>query len=92
MEYAWIIDQDLICVGEDIGSKGPSQASNTLLGRLQSGEGIEFRILDSDDTLYYSGRILGDYEGFEPLDDFGCPNAGATDIQYKNQLGKWETL
>lgn len=30
-------------------------------------------------------------ETFEPLDDFGTPNAGCTYIQYL-QGGKWSTL
>lgn len=53
----------------------------------------EFRMLDDDGELYYEGLIVGDYDGFEPLDDFGAPNAGCTTIQYKNEVsGKWEDL
>ena len=49
-------------------------------------------MLDDDRNLYYKGRISGDYDGFEPLDDYGMPNAGATIIQYKGKSGGWEDL
>jgi hypothetical protein len=47
---------------------------------------------DDDGKLYYAGTIWGDYDGFEPLDDFGMPNAGCTSIEYKNDAGTWEVL
>ena len=46
---------------------------------------------DDDGNLYYEGLIFGDYMGFEPLDEFGMPNAGCTIIEY-NIKGKWERL
>lgn len=69
-----------------------------------SGEGITplvewFRIYDDDRELYYTGVRTGrgdpdgSEEGFEPLDDYGTPNAGATEIRYfKPETGEWETL
>jgi hypothetical protein len=36
--------------------------------------------------LYYTGYIYGEYDGFEPLDDFGTPNAGAVHIKLD---GRW---
>jgi len=48
---------------------------------------------DCDNIDYYKGRIIGDYTGFEPLEDYGTPNAGATDILYKNKDTRvWEVL
>lgn len=43
---------------------------------------IEFLILDDDGYLYYSGRMME--ADFDPLDDFGRGNAGATDLWYRN--------
>jgi hypothetical protein len=40
-------------------------------------------MFDDDNILYYEGRILGNYRGFEPLDDYGMPNAGCTKIKYR---------
>lgn len=45
-----------------------------------------FRMYDDDGNLYYTGCYLvtddTDPDGFEPLDDFGRPNAGCTRIDY----------
>jgi hypothetical protein len=41
---------------------------------------------DDDGITYYEGEIYGDYDGFEPLDDFGTPNAGAVSIWYKGEM------
>lgn len=74
--------------------------------RLLSGEGREFRLLDDDGIVYYYGRILGqssiteEYESgmwgqdseLAPLENFGGPNAGCVQIEYKNAAGKWEGL
>ena len=48
-----------------------------------------FRMLDDDGTLYYEGFLLGDE--FAPLDDFGEPNAGCTEIQVLEN-GAWTTV
>lgn len=60
-----------------------------------------FRIYDDDGELYYTGLRTqtpdhdGFDDGFEPLDDYGTPNAGATEIRYL-KVGslpeEWETL
>ena len=41
-----------------------------------------FKMFDDDGILYYTGIILGEAEGDEPLRDFGGPNAGAVLIKY----------
>jgi hypothetical protein len=58
-----------------------------------------FKIYDDDGELYYSGIRTGEaaeygsQELFEPLDDFGRPNAGATEIHYWNPVSKeWYQL
>ena len=96
--YAWVIDVDHLAEdGEEPGTlagnaatiTGPSDAPEKLLARLKDGDGIQFRLYDDDEILYYSGRFvpadLSDgEEGFGPLDDFGKPNAGAVTIEYKH--------
>lgn len=99
--YAWVITEDHLFDGDTIdrneaGTSGPSDAPADLLARLAAGEGREFRIHDDDGELYYAGRIItrdepGCQEDFGPLDDWGTPNAGATEIRYRAN-GKWETL
>jgi hypothetical protein len=36
---------------------------------------FEFRMYDDDGLLYYSGKS-SEYATFDPLDDYGAPNAG----------------
>lgn len=66
------------------------------------GEPVQwFKIYDGDDELYYSGVFLAaelsdsseEASGFEPLYDFGTPNAGAVYIKYYNSVTKqWDML
>ena len=64
------------------------------------GESVrKFKIYDDDGELYYTGLYIGPDDGdlgddaFGPLDDFGMPNAGATEIRYLNrETGEYETL
>lgn len=58
-----------------------------------------FKIYDDDNEIYYTGVRTGEAEefgsedGFEPLDDFGTPNAGATEIRYFNpKTGEFKAL
>jgi len=50
---------------------------------------IKFKMYDDDGELYYSGR-MNRYD-FDPLDDYGMPNAGATALHYF-QDGKWHVM
>lgn len=53
----------------------------------------EWRCLDGDGNVWYAGIILGEYDGFEPLDDFCGPSFGCVEIQYWNRdIGEWEVL
>jgi hypothetical protein len=45
-----------------------------------------FQMLDDDGVLYFSGTICGDdYDGFEPLDDFGAA-FGCTTIKINGRV------
>lgn len=90
-KYAWIITEDKI-FGEDVGIKGPRLIDTKLEKLLKAGEGTEFKLFDDDGELYYEGLIVGDYTGLEPLDDFGLPNAGCTEIAYKNKSNVFEII
>ena len=79
-EYRWVIIRDhleLDGIPSDKGACGPRNASKDVQHNPQ-----KFTMYDDDDHCYYTGMIYGDYSGFEPLDDFGMPNAGCTDIRY----------
>jgi len=126
--YAWRIGRDhLFNAAEDArwwngaGAEGPSDAPEDLLtlmrpgnirASLESGLIHQFRMLDDDGILYYSGYVaswetdpesgelrmltpdeMDERAAFGPLNDYGTPNAGAVEIQYKNaETGEWETM
>lgn len=99
--YAWIIDRDHLADPHDddwpgdAGTCGPRDAPAAYLEALRADHeaGAAFRMYDDDGELYYSGRrlpVYGDEEAdFGPLEDFGAPNAGATEIHYRDERGAW---
>jgi hypothetical protein len=89
-KYFWTIDKDHIEGTADGLSCGSGDRPERSPDTTTPGE--QFRMFDDDGELYYSGSIWGDYDGFEPLDDFGMPSAGCTGIQYQNDKGEWEWL
>lgn len=98
--YAWRINYDHL-EGEHVDINGPHNATATQLGILahpRLNDHLDnltrFRIYDDDGELYFSGYFLGDSESeeaFGPLDDFGAPDSGATEIRYLRG-DEWETL
>lgn len=90
--YAWVIDYDHLD-NKNVKVLGPRNISAKLEDELEHGKGEQFRLYDDDGELYYSGRIVGFYDGFEPLYDYGQPNAGAVRIDYQNKEdNSWSTL
>jgi hypothetical protein len=88
--YGWVVDKDHLD-NKDVSVLGPRGISKKLESALMAGEGKAFRMFDDDNELYFSGRIIGDFDGFEPLDDYGEPGFGCTDIRYIEN-GNWESL
>jgi hypothetical protein len=85
-KYGWIITKDFISEG---GKPGTNSNAVGVMGpkgcKFSKDEicnkGVKFEMYDDDGILYYEGYLLHG-SGFEPLDDFGTPNAGAVDIKY----------
>ncbi len=86
--YGWVITRDYIDEDRAVGVMGPRGC--TFAKEDIAANGVQFRMYDDDNELYYEGYLIGG-EGFEPLDDYGTPSAGCTYIQYKEK-GKWVTL
>jgi len=93
--YNWVITQDHED-GQEAGTVGPRGAYMTADQIKKAGD--MFTLWDDDDNKYYTGYIArqfeapeGDFdiaeEGFEPLDDFGTPNAGCVYIKYRDASG-----
>jgi len=82
-EYGWYIYESFIDnfdteEAQAVEVYGPRGISDENSEKLKAGEGHEFELYDDDRNLYYKGRVIGDFEGFEPLEDYGMPNAGCT--------------
>lgn len=102
MTYCWTITVDHVrderaaegTNANAVGMVGPSDANLSRAEILEHPEREFFHILDDDGNLYYEGYMVHDRDstGFEPLDDFGSPNAGATEIRYCNPDGQMATL
>ena len=78
MKWFWIITKDRIENGD---AKGVSNGDKSITSNK-----AHFSMYDDDDNCYYEGMIYGDYYGFEPLDDYGMPNAGCTYIKINGEI------
>ena len=78
--YRWKIDKDYLDGDNEhsaVGVEGPRDLDENITENPQG-----FTLYDDDDNAYYHGWLYGDYEGFEPVDDYGMPNAGAVHIKF----------
>lgn len=100
-DYGWIITWQNPEVFDDyddipeVGVIGPRNVLESVKLRLNAGEGIPFVMRDDDGIDYYTGNFIGlsrNADMFAPLDDFGMPNAGCTEIAYINSSGEYEPL
>lgn len=93
MNYQWTITVDHTG-GQAAGTVGPHDATMTSAEIAQHPDGLAFRMKDADGELYFEGVYLGPADGdlFAPLEDFGSPDAGCTDILYRDAQGGWEFL
>lgn len=73
-KYRWKITRDHLD-GDAVGVEGPRNRDPELKSNPKP-----FVLKDDDGETYYQGMLYGDYDGFEPLEDFGTPNAGCTEI------------
>tara|TARA_Y100001963_G_C6693316_1_gene405719 strand:- start:51 stop:308 length:258 start_codon:yes stop_codon:yes gene_type:complete len=82
--YYWKITKVYLDIFEDeVGVEGPGGCDVNLKTNPQT-----FYMYDDDGNCYYQGMIYGEYEGYEPLYDFGMPNAGCTILKTNGQT--WE--
>jgi len=89
-KYYWIIDRDYTAepgaeVGTNMNARGISGGATRLIDYPVKVTPQRFVMKDDDGISYYAGRLYGGC-GFEPLDDYGTPNAGATEIHINGEL------
>ena len=78
--YYWVIDRDYLAEpGAQPGTNENAVGIRSTQPFPTLNRSKRFVMKDDDGVAYYSGRLAGGC-GFEPLDDFGMPNAGATEI------------
>ena len=78
--YRWIITKDR--VEENLkGVCGPHNYNESITDNKS-----RFSLYDDDGNCYAEGFIFGEYDGFEPLDDYGMPSLGCTAIKID---GEW---
>ncbi len=86
--YRWKITRDRIadCTRPEgtncnaKGMEGPRDADDSITSNP-----TRFSLYASDEC-YYEGMLYGDFDGSEPLEDFGMPNAGCNSTKI---AGKW---
>ena len=83
-DYTWVISRDKVSgeTSDEIGRIGPRGASSRSSLATVVLEGSEFRLIDDAGDVRYTGYILGEFAGHEPLEDYGRRN-GCTRIEYR---------
>mgnify|MGYP003138978849 CR=1 FL=1 len=71
-KYRWHIAWEL---GSKVDIHGPGDLDASVTDNPQS-----FVLRDDDGEVYCKGTLYGNWYGFEPLDDYGTPSLGATEI------------
>jgi hypothetical protein len=93
-EYNWTITVDEIDDGSAVGTVGPHDADMTHDEIKNHPDRKHFMLYDDDGIHYYSGFYVGDDSDnlFPPLEGFGLPHAGCTDLRYRGEDGKYRGL
>ena len=83
MKYYWLITKvHLDSLKDEVGTNG----GRLVCSDINLPNPARFSMYDDDDNCYYEGMIYGDYDGFEPLDDFGMGWAGCTYIKINGEI------
>ena len=93
-KFGWVITwvNEEFLDHSEVGTIGPRNLTAT--AEEIKAKGRQFKMFDDDGILYYEGYCLCDDDEslFMPLDNFGRPNAGCTEIHYKNDEGYYDIL
>lgn len=88
-KYTWIVTRDSLLgdTSEAVGKIGPSGAKARERFDVVILNGEHFRLLDAMGRAQFSGYIIGEFAGSEPLEDYGRAN-GCVSIEYERD-GRW---
>ena len=87
--YAWVITTDAANTdpSESIAKRGPPGTSQAFPTLVIVSDGNDFRLTNADGEVRYCGMILGKYQGYEPMLEFGRQHA-CCHIEYLRD-GNW---
>jgi hypothetical protein len=90
--YTWIVTRDAVLgdSSDAVGKIGPRRAAQRERFDKIIIHGAHFRLLNDAGEVQFTGYILGDYKGSEPLEDYGRSN-GCSHIEYERD-GQWQAL
>jgi len=83
--YRWIITKDHTEDPDSMNNAAGTTGPHNLDPDLKSNPST-FSLYDDDDICYYEGMLYGEFEWFEPMDDYGLPNAGCVKMKLD---GEW---
>ena len=99
----WIITKDHIEDGAAVGTGSPYWRSDKhpeIFNATTKQEieklakkyklNVRFKMYDDDGEVYYEGRMQ--IEDFHPMDDFGMPNSGCTELWYSKNNEAFKML
>jgi len=88
-KYTWIVTRDAVLgdSSDAVGKIGPRGESEHERFDKVITRGDHFRLLNERGEIQFTGYILGDFQGREPLIDYDFNN-GCTDIEFERN-GEW---
>ena len=88
-KYTWIVTQDSILgdSSDAVGMIGPSGSKQRARFDEIITNGDRFRLTNARGEVQFVGYIVGDFDGPEPLEDYGLDN-GCAGIEYERE-GQW---
>ena len=91
-KYTWIVTRDAILgdSSDAVGKIGPKGHKDRERFDKVILHGAHFRLLNEAKQTQFTGYILGEFQGREPLTDYGYDN-GCSMIEYE-QNGHWVAL
>ncbi len=91
-KYTWIVTRDAVLgdSSDAVGKIGPKGEKDRERFDKVILNGAHFRLLNEDNQAQFTGYILGDFQGLEPLIDYGRDN-GCSRIEYERD-GDWVAL
>lgn len=95
--YAWKITKLLSL--DDVWEEGDEEryigmgVNESFVGLFEDDTVVYWKVCDDDNTPYASGIMSGNWEGFEPLDDWATGDLGATMIYHRSKGNDpWELV